>query len=148
MKNSLKHWLIEKLGGFVTIDAALNSIESESEKRRILTKAVTRLYNTIDHEDILQEDPETGQWKLEGKPLSDGVKNLLIAEAEVFLNSKLWEVLQRDVKYQANRKMYKLAENEMQLAAGKFWIYVLDIFKTRLKSMRSKSASFNVKKII
>lgn len=144
MKEWLRLKIIKKLGGFIDANDAINAISDSKEKHKILTRGVKKLFNTIGPEDILKEHPD-GTWTIEGRPISNGEKQQLIAEAHQFLGMRLWKVLQLDVKYQANKKMFILAENEMQIATGKFWLYTLDTLKTRLDSMKGGSGSFNSK---
>lgn len=138
--------LIRRLGGFATIDDAIEEIRTKGLKERheILTLAVKKLFNTIGSEDILR--PADGnQWMLEGKPLSKGQVDLLIAEAAQFEKSYLFKVLKKDILYQANKKMYLLAENVEHIVTAKFWLYTFDVFQTRIKSMAAGSALFNHK---
>lgn len=139
----MKGWLIRKLGGFATIDEAIECIKEKDskEKYEILTLAVKRLFNTISSDDILRES--AGQWFYKDKMLSTAEKELLIAEATQFSNSKLWEILSTDIKWKANKTMYLTATTEIQLAGGKLWAYTIDCINTRLKSMRSKSGLYN-----
>jgi len=129
----MKNWIIVKLGGYTDLDSFLES-QDKLDRRYILTLLVKRLYNTIDSEDILKEN-DLGQWMMMGKSVTDVDKQLMIAEATQFQKTKLWEVLQKDIKYQANRKMYLLARDEMSITAGKLWIYILDSINTRLSNM-------------
>jgi len=125
----------------IDVDEFINNLD-KTERNKILTYAVKKLFNTIDADDILREN-EFGQWSIEGKPINDTTKNLLIAEAKGLLKSKLWEVLTNDIKYQANKKMFLLAQNEEQLTAGKMFLYALDCINTRLKSMDKETGNFN-----
>src|SRR3990167_7121662 len=131
MRNRLAWFFVNKLIRFV----------SKEDRNEILTVLVKRLFNTIEADDILRE--KNGQWICEGKVISENEKKLLIVEAKQLLNMKLWNVLQNDIKYQANRKMYLHAEDVMQLTAGKLWLYNLDAIKTRLKSISEESGIFN-----
>lgn len=142
MIRSLKVRIIRWLGGYVTVDEAISSIWDKDEKNKILTQAVRRLFNTIGAEDILRANI-TGEWMHKGKILPDSQKNLLMAEAKNFTESLLWSILQDDVKYQANRKMYLTGKTEMDLVAGKLWTFTLDAMKTRLQSMNKGSGMFN-----
>ncbi len=142
----MRRQLIEKLGGFPDVNAALDSIKDSKDKYAILTTAVKRLFNTVGPEDILKEN-SSGQMMYEGKIMTVGEKVLIMAEAKQLIESRLWKILQDDIKYQANRKMFILAENEMQLAAGKFWLYTLDAIKTRLSSLTKGSGHYNTKEI-
>lgn len=125
----------------IDIDEFINNLDKVG-RVKVLTYAVKKLFNTIDQDDILKEN-EFGQWQIEGKPINDTTKSLLIAEAKGLLKSKLWEVLQNDIKYQANKKMFLLAQNEEQLTAGKMFLYALDCINTRLKSMEKEIGNFN-----
>jgi hypothetical protein len=137
----LRQQIIVKLGGYVDVDSALESVNVK-DKYHILTLATKRLFNTIGPDDILKVS-DAGQWMLEGRPLSEGDKNLLIAEAHYLLDTKLWKVLQLDIKYQSNRKMYLLAQSEIDIIAGKMWQYTLDAIKTRLHSMKAGKGTFS-----
>lgn len=139
--------IIEKLGGYPTIESALDAVQEKesAEKYQILTLAVKKLFNTVGAEDILRTDAG-GNWIFQGKHMTDAMKKLLMAEANQFEETTLWKVLQADIKYQANRKMYLLAKTEMDIVAGKLWGLTLDAFRTRITSMRAGSALFNNQK--
>ena len=137
----MREWIIEKLGGFPSVEDAIEEIKSREDKSVILTLAVKHLFNTISQDDILKE--KEGQWFFMGRAVSDGEKKLLISEARTFLEMKLWDVIQKDISFQANRKMYLLAENELDIIAGKLWTYCLDCIRTRLKSISEESGIFN-----
>ena len=110
-------------------------------KDEVLTEAVKHLYNTIGADDILKEN--NGVWTFKGKTLSDAMKKLLIAEAQGFFKSKLWEVLQNDIKYKSNQLMFEKSKTEQDLIAGKLWLFTLDSFNTRLKSLDRGTGRFN-----
>lgn len=141
MWTKIKTYIIETCGGFVTVQDALNSIEDEKDKAALLTLTVKRLYNTINADDILQE--KEGVWFVKGKAITDGEKKQLIDEARMLQNMRLWSVLCDDVKYQANRRMFLEAENDLQLTAGKLWTFTLDAFETRIRSLVKGSGFFN-----
>lgn len=140
----MRRWLIEKLGGYPDVDSALESITDAGEKTRILTLAVKRLFNTIGPEDILKLN-KAGEWMFQGKVLSQGRKDLLIAEAKSLLGMSLWKVLQDDIKYQANKRMFIKAKDEAEMTFGKMWLYTLDALATRLASLEKSSAVYNSK---
>ena len=143
MWSSLKEWIIRRLGGYPDLESLFEPVDLKT-RYEILTRAVRRHFNTISSEDILRVH-ESGAWLFQGKPLSEGEKSLLIAEAKQLLNTQLWQILCADVKWQANRKMFLLAQNKVQIAAGKLWLYILDCFATRLNSLSKGSALFNIK---
>lgn len=112
--------------------------------KEILTELVRDLFNTIDEHDILREEID-GTWYVGDKELQDAEKKIVISEAQMFLKGKVWNVLQRDVKYLANKRMYISSRTEMDLVAGKLLLYLLDIIKTRLQSLDKGKGSFNLK---
>lgn len=139
-------WFIEKLGGFASIEDAIEAIRRKQLKERyvILTLAVKKLFNTIDADDILKP-LDGGEWSFEGKTLSRAQIDILMAEAAQFEKTMLWKVLRKDILYQANRKMYLQAENNEHVITAKFWLYTFDTMRTRLKSLATGSALFNHK---
>ena len=64
----------------------------------ILLDAVKDLFNTIGEDDILKI--EKGIWTVGGKEVSEAEKKLVIADARLFLNSRLWRVLKKDIQYE------------------------------------------------
>ncbi len=139
-----KHKLIHILGGYVTAKEAIEAVEAKNERRELLTAAVKRLYNTIGADDILHVN-EAGQWLLEGKQMEEAFKKILVAEAEQFTKTSLWRVLQMDIKYQANKKMFTTSTDPSQMDVGKSWTYILDAIKTRLNSLSEGKGVFNSK---
>lgn len=102
-------------------------------KDEILNETVKELYNTIGADDIVKE--EDGVLMFKGKPLNKGEQQLLTSEAKTFLNMMLWKVLQTDIKYRANRAMFEKAKSEMDITAGKLWLYTLDCIQQRLEEL-------------
>jgi hypothetical protein len=141
-----RQWLIEKLGGYATIDDAIDALRHTPVKDRhpILTLAVKKLFNTIGADDILQSAPGK-QWLFEGRTLASGQIDQIMAEAQMLSKSLLWRVLEKDILYQVNKKMFLQADNEMHVITAKFWLYTFDTFRTRLKSLAEGSPLFNKK---
>ena len=140
----MRRWLITKLGGYPDIHTAIKAIKAKDspEKYDILALAVRRLYNTIGPDDILSQNKD-GEWKSEGKILTDGQKKVLISEAQTIINTFAWKILQADVKYKANKMMYMTAVSASDIASGKLWTLTLDTINTRLKSLAAGSGHFN-----
>lgn len=144
MLDKLRIWTISRLGGFSTVQEAIDSIEDQKTKNEILTRAVRRLFNTIGASDILKQNSK-GQWLLEGKIISEARKTMLITEAIGFIQSNLWDIMQLDINYQANKMMFTHSKTELDIVSGKLWLYTLDTIRTRLKSMSEGKGSFNSK---
>jgi len=133
----LRAWIIEKLGGYPDLDAAIDAIRFEPDakhKRAILTMTVKRLFATIGPEDILREAPEGG-WLYQGKHLSKAQVATLRDEARVILKSSLWKVIQTDLIYHSMSKAWKESEDIADLTAAKLLAFYADIVNTRLKRM-------------
>lgn len=138
----MKNWLITKLGGYPDIDSLLKVVDKHEDKHKILTEAVKHLFNTIGEDDILKENSKK-EWIYADKILNEDRKKLLISEAKVFTNTRLWKVLQADVKHQLNRKMFDRSQADIDLIAGKIGLFILDALKTRLNSLNKESGIFN-----
>lgn len=137
----MKKWLIIKLGGYPDIDSLLKVVDKHEDKNKILTEAVKHLFNTIGLGDILHEEGKS--WVYGNKQLPESQQKLLVAEAKSFLSMRLWRVLQDDIKYQLNNRMFIRSEGEMDLIAGKIGLFILDALKTRLNSLTKESGKFN-----
>lgn len=109
--------------------------------KQILTELVRDLFNTIDEYDIIRE--EDGKWFIGDKEIQEAEKSMIISEAQLFVKGKLWKVLQRDIKYIANKRMFINSRTEMDLVAGKLLLYLLDIINTRLQSLDKGRGIFN-----
>lgn len=102
-------------------------------RERILTIKIEDLYNTIGKDDILRK--EGNSWWVGDRLIPIQEMKLIIAEAQMLKKSRLWKVLQEDVKYQANAKMFDISRNIGDLTMGKSWTWVLDCFKTRINEI-------------
>ena len=146
MWESFRKKLIVKLGGYLEkgypdAESAIEAVKDTKERRRLLTLAVKKCFNTIGPEDILQANGS--QWIVDGKPISNGEKDRLIAEAVQFEESYLWKVLKLDIKHQANKTTFLKARTDDDLTAGKLWHWTLDALSTRMKSLSKGSPLYN-----
>jgi hypothetical protein len=147
MDDKRKADYIRQLGGFATIEDAIEAIRRKDlvEKREILTLAVRRLFNTIGADDILK--PTDGRWTFAGKVMEKGMQDLVMAEAAQFENSTLFRILEKDILYQVNKKMFIGSENIDHVITAKFWLYTFDAIRTRLRSLAAGSPIYNDKKV-
>lgn len=121
----LKKWIVEKLGGYYP----------PTNKHDILTALVSKHFSTISTDELLTYD--NGLWYIEGRPLTENEVRMIKSEAQVIQKMFIWDCLLKEVKYQAYKKGYLEAKNEMDLIGGKMMIYNLDIIKTKLKNLSS-----------
>jgi hypothetical protein len=147
MREWLRLKLLEKLGGYPDAESAINGVAkgSTEARRDLLDLAVKRLYNTVDATDILQTTSE-GDWVFMGKVLPKGSRELLMAEAEELMGTKLWEVLNADIRYQANKAMFLKSRTELDIVAGKLWLHTLAQINKRLRRMIAGSGMLEPKK--
>lgn len=138
----MRNFIIKKLGGYPSIKEAIDDIREQEDKHRILSLAVKDLFNTIGPEDILKQDVD-GKWLFGNKVLSKGQVDAIKGDVKYLLTSMLWKVLQKDVKHQANRKMYILGKTDLDFIAGKMFLYTLDAIKTRLNSIEKGSGNYS-----
>lgn len=140
----MRNWIIKKLGGYTSIEDALDAIRRTDPAKRnvLLGLAVKRLFNTIGSEDILKAG-DGGEWLYEGKTLSRGQVELLKSEAKILEAMLLWKVIQKDIQYKVNRKLYLNAENLDHVVTAKFWLYTFDTIRTRIRSIATDSPIFN-----
>lgn len=131
-------WIIERLGGhtggYRDLDEALEAVRDMSlaQKHRWLTVAVKRMFNTVGEDDVLKVSTN-GQWLFEGRPMRDTERSLLKAEAQQLETTTLWKVLQKELQYQANKRMFVTSASEMDLVAGKLLVWYIDVIKSTMK---------------
>lgn len=138
----MRGWLIRVLGGYASLDEAIEAMRQDKNaehRRKVLTLAVRRLYNTIGPEDILKTDKASGQLTWQGRPVSKEEMQVLIEQAKNMLQSRLWKVLEADIKYTANRRMFVESVSVDDITAGKLVTYYADIIHTRLKNLAGLS---------
>lgn len=128
----MRNWIIAKLGGYPTIEHALEAFKSP-ERNQTLSIAIEKLYNTISSDDILRQDGIKLFFR--NKELTQPEIEQIKLEAEAFKRSILYKVLDADCRYQANKKMFIEAHTLEQLEAGKLMLYVWDIIKTRVNKL-------------
>jgi len=129
----VKKWFFNKLGVFATVEDALNSIESEEEKHKILTQAVANLYNTITEDDIFRKDGASYTYK--GKPLMDAQVRSMRNQAEGFRESELFKMLDLELKHQANQIMFIKSKNEMDMVSGKLVLFTWNVIKSKINNI-------------
>ncbi len=105
-----------------------------ADRHRILTEAVKELFNTIGPDDILRIRDD-GVWMFEDRQLTQPEIENLKKSAEAFRKSLLWKVLKKDIQYQTNQKMFVNSAGELDIIAGKIWLYAMDAIQSRITKM-------------
>lgn len=124
----MQKWLIRKLGGYASIEEALEAAPKET-----LDMAVSKLYCIISKDDILRKDGVNYYYK--NRQLSqDELKNL-VSEAKLIRRLELWRIITKELYYQGSKKMYFESQNVNDVTWAKLLFFVADILETKLKSL-------------
>ena len=114
----MQYWLIHKLGGYTEDD--------------ILTEVVKDLYNAVDENDILRKEGHA--YFVGNRQLMQIEIDSLRQDTKTILNSKMWKLLDLDIKYLTNQKM-KQATTLFKLESAKMLEYIWDVLKSRLSKL-------------
>lgn len=131
-----RRWLIEYLGGYADVDAVMRYIDETNDwqgKQKVLQPFVKHLFNTIGPEDILQKQGEG--WTYRGLPIDAAEVIQLKEEAKLIHKSRIWKMLQDELRYLGNVRMYERSVTDMDIVSGKLLLYLADALKTRLREM-------------
>ena len=107
----------------------------DKTKNMILTEAVKHLFNTISADDILKENPD-GTINFKGRMLTPNYRKDLREQAKLLPDLMLWKVLQADIKYQLNKKMFDEPLITQDVMWGKLLLYYNDVIKTRIDKLK------------
>lgn len=99
----------------------------------VLSVNVAHLFNTIGKDDILEQIGTT--WYIGERELGREEMKKIVAEALVLKHSMLWKVINNDIRYQANLRMFEESKDLGDLTMGKSWLWVLDCIKTRINEL-------------
>lgn len=133
----MRHWLIQKLGGFPDIQSALTALKTLDNlelKNEILTEGIKQSFTTIGPDDILK--PEGDHLTFMGQALTQAQSEQLKQDARTITSLFLWKVLRADIKYQINKKMFEEANDLQALISSKVAFWIDGIYKDRLKSLK------------
>lgn len=106
---------------------------NEEARHIVLTEAVKHLFNTVGSDDILKE--KNGKMYFEGKPLTDEKVKNIKEQAKLLPNLLLWKIIQKDIQYQINKKLYEEAVITQDMLWGKLITFYNDVIKTRIKNL-------------
>ena len=107
----------------------------EATKNKVLSEAVKHLLNAVGPEDILKENPD-GTIQFEGKLLMPNYRKDLREQAKLLPSLLLWRVLQADIKYRLNKKMFTESLITADVMWGKLLLWMNDVITTRLEQLK------------
>lgn len=100
-------------------------------KRKIINWLVRGLYKGITEDDVLRVT-KRGDMKIGKVILSGGERNNIIDQAKSILEFELWELLQRDIQYSAEKKMCEKSASFDDVYFGKAAMWNLDMIRLKL----------------
>jgi hypothetical protein len=106
----------------------------EETRKLILGEAVAHLFNTVTADDVLKENPD-GSFKFEDKTLPNIYRKDLKEQAKLIPNLLLWKVIQKDIQYQINKKMYQECKITTDMLWGQMILYYNELINERIKRM-------------
>jgi hypothetical protein len=119
--------------------------KSEGEIYQEVAKKFTieGIINLPTEKDILSitrsNNPTEGDvWKHKGQVIPETQVKVLQEQAQTFLNSNLWKVLEAELLWQAQERGLVKAQTTVDMITGKSLIYMTDVINTKLKAMAHK----------
>lgn len=116
----------------------LKRYSDDITKNLILTEATKHLFNTISAEDVLKENLD-GTLNFEDKLLDASYRKDLREQAKLLPKLMLWRVLQKDIQYQLNKRMFgdvNLKINHELLFTGKLILWLNEVINARIRSLQ------------
>ncbi len=99
-------------------------------------KYLTSILGFIDEKSIFTFDEKMGIFFLGGERVDPGRMNNLKSEAEIFLRSDLWKVLNETITFMAYQHIFVKSNSFEDVLSGKMWLYHMDIQKKLMNTMR------------
>jgi hypothetical protein len=106
----------------------------EPKKVEKLNKMTDRLFNEITEADILRVTPN-GTFLVGSTVIPAEAKQEIVSQANIIQEMELWRMLVRDMKYQANKRMYTESKDIDDMIFGKAMLYSLDVLEQKLKNL-------------
>ena len=104
-------------------------------KTKIANYILKHLFNTITANDILVYNPNDKTFQVADKVLPAGDSQDIVSGARSIRNMYVWEMINKDMKYQSNKIIYEKSENEDDMIFGKAVLYSLDVIDKKLKNL-------------
>ncbi len=99
-------------------------------------KELAKLLSPIDWSKVVSVDKSTKQILIGGKPADAGRLANLKSEAELFLQSELWQLMYETPKALAQEEMFVKGESLESLQKGRSMLYTLDSQKNVLMAFK------------
>lgn len=104
-------------------------------KKRLLNFLLKHLFNAITEDDVLKYHKKNGKFYL-GKNEVGGNRIISFrSQAITIKESTVWELLLKDMKLIANKKMYESSTTIDDVVFGKAMLYTLDVLDKKIDSL-------------
>lgn len=104
-------------------------------KRWILNKLLSYLFNAVTEDDVLRWDSQRKVFHVGDFTLPASDTKGLSEEAKYIMSTSVWSYLVKDMKHQANVRMYERSTNVDDLVFGKAMLWNLEILEKKLKNL-------------
>jgi len=108
---------------------------NEETRIMVLNEAVKHLFYTVSLDDILKVNPD-GTIQFEGKTMDSSYRKELREQANLLENLLLWKVINKDITYQLQKKMFNEAVINNDVVWGKLLTFLWDIIKQRISQLK------------
>lgn len=102
-------------------------------RERLLNWVVKHLFNGITKKDIFQI--KDGEIYYRERPLKEDQKQRVIERANVYKEDEFWKMLRREVRYQANRKMYYKSKDWQDMFFSKAALWAVEIMEKKVDDL-------------
>lgn len=106
----------------------------------LFVKYLTKhLFNAITERDLLRiiGRDRDGVWIVmyRGKRMGSDKVERIKESAELFMKSDIWRILSREVKHEANKRMYDKSKSIADIMFGKAMLYDLEVIDKKIREL-------------
>ncbi len=94
---------------------------------------IKKLFNAVTEEDILTQ--KGSNLYIGDKLVPEEAKRSMISDAEYILNSTFWQVIKKNMQYEANKALYLNSENIDDMIFAKAMLFTIDILEKKLHNL-------------
>lgn len=103
------------------------------EREELRNELLKELFNAVTADDVLRY--ESGKLYVADKVLPEADILDIVSGAKSIRDMFVWQMLIRDMKYQANRMMYENSQSVDDMQFGKAVLYAVDVQENKLKNL-------------
>ena len=112
-------------------------IRLDIDRKEMGREALSKLLGFVEEDKILTYSEKTGMIFLGGEKLEPEAALSLRQEAELLVNTKIWEIFQNTIGDTARKAMFEKSQSFEDMRSGKMMLYNLSILKKVVDIFRS-----------